>query len=62
MMGPSLFLRLLWVQSTSDQFVLQHDDAILEAQKRVHGTMISVWANYEKVLACSIQVERKQAR
>ena len=50
------------MRSTSDQFVLQHDDAIREAEKRVHGTMMSVSANYEQVLACSIQGERKQAR
>ena len=62
MMGPSLLLRLLWMQSTSDQFVSQHDDAIPEAQKRIHGAMISFGATYEMVLACSIQGERKQAR
>ena len=62
MMGPSLFLCLLWMQSTLDQFVSQHDDAISEAKQRIHSTSKSFWANYEKVLACSIKGECKQAR
>ena len=60
-MGLSLILRLLWMQSTSDQFVSQHDDAIPEAKNRIHGPMITFWANYEKILACS-KGERKQAQ
>ena len=31
-------------------------------KKIFHGTLISFWATYEKVLACSSKVERKQAR
>ena len=58
MMGPSLFLRLLWMQSTSDQFVSQHGDAIPETRKISHDTMTVSWAKYKEVLAYSIKGER----